>query len=305
MAGETAIEWTRGDDGSPGATWNPVSGCTKVSAGCDHCYAERFAERFRGAPGHPYEQGFDLKLWPVRLGIPLRWTRPRRIFVNSMADLWHAGVPDEFILNVFAVMANAPQHTFQILTKRPQRMARFVSRLRWRFAADGFGLWGMECVPDAVLTVVPTLAEPHLSYVDERLWVAPNIWLGVSVESQDVAWRIDWLVKTPAAVRFLSCEPLIGALDLSKWLWDTSYGDADLGSPVESDPSGSVHWVIAGGESGPGFRPVDLDWVRALRDQCVLARVPFFYKQQGGIRAKAGGRVLDGRTWDEFPAVAS
>ena len=291
MPGETKIEWTQGDDGSKGATWNPVTGCTKVSAGCDHCYAERFAERFRGVPGHAYEQGFDLKLWPERLDLPLRWTRPRRVFVNSMSDLFHAGVPEAFIWQVFAVMSSAQQHTFQILTKRPQRMRRVLSQEDW-----------FDRLEEAAEEVAGRKGWCHLNITDDLTWPLPNVWLGVSVERQDVAFRIDYLADTPAAVRFLSCEPLIGPLDLTQWLFPVKR--LHTKAPLSADPGASlVDWVITGGESGPGFRPLELDWVRDLRDQCVLARVPFFFKQVGGIRPKAGGRDLDGRTWDEFPAV--
>ena len=284
MPGETRIEWAT-------SSWNPVTGCTKVSAGCEHCYAERFAERFRGVVGHPYEQGFDLRLWPERLAIPLRWQRPRRIFVNSMSDLFHAGVPEAFIEDAFAVMAAAPWHVFMVLTKRPQRLQRTVAS---------------EAFASAVETKARTIRLVHRLPRDEQPgwpgWPLPNVWLGVSVESQEVDWRIDWLARTPAAIRFLSCEPLLGSLDLTPWLFpvrrieegtDGAFS-ADLGSPL-------VDWVIAGGESGPGFRPLDLDWARSLRDQCHAALVPFFFKQQGGRTPKAGGRELDGRTWDEFP----
>ncbi|MGH2615675.1 MAG: DUF5131 family protein, partial [Thermomicrobiales bacterium] len=264
MPGDTKIEWAD-------ATWNPVTGCTKASTGCDHCYAEAFAERFRGVPGHPYEQGFDLKLWPERLEIPLRWTKPRRIFVNSMSDLFHPGVPDFFIAKVFAVMAMADQHTFLILTKRPRRMAKLMSS------------------PEFWSDIAHACLELALPWPAE-VWPLPNVWLGTSVENQEAAFRGDYLARTPAAVRFLSCEPLLGPLELWKWLLP------DSGSPA-------VDWVIGGGESGRGFRPVEADWVRGLRDQCVLARVPFFFKQWGGFRSKSEGRELDGRTWDEFPEV--
>jgi protein gp37 len=304
MPGKTNIEWATD-------TWNPVTGCTRVSAGCDHCYAEAFAERFRGVPGHPYEQGFDLRLWPERLEIPLRWTKPRRIFVNSMSDLFHADVPDEYVARIFAVMGLASRHTFQVLTKRPQRMHRLI-------ADRAFAYLVLHHAGIYEQTVGSHLGRGWL-LTD---WPAPNVWLGVSVESQDVAWRIDRLVKTPAAVRFLSCEPLLGPIDLSPWLWHRT--------PL-------VDWVIAGGESaGPperslvepcfcrfgwvsrddegrciycrGLRlkpnPVALGWARGLRDQCVAAGVPFFWKQWGGPTPKAGGRELDGRAWDEMPGVA-
>jgi len=224
-----------------------VTGCTKVSPGCDHCYAERFAERFRGVPGHPYEQGFDLKLWPERLRQPLAWRRPRRVFVNSMSDLFHERVPDEFIAEAFEVMAAAPQHIFQILTKRPGRMASVVRRL----------------APQPL----------------------PHIWFGTSVESTRFVWRIEKLKEVPAQVRFLSIEPLLGPLP-------------DLGLR-------EIDRVIVGGESGPGHRPLDADWVRHVRDCCLTQRTAFFFKQWGGRTPKEGGRTLDGRTWDELPQAFS
>ena len=234
MSEVSAIEWTD-------ATWNPVTGCTKVSQGCKHCYAERFAERFRGTPGHPYEQGFDLRLWPERLTLPLEWKDSKRIFVNSMSDLYHENVPEEYIRQVFATMNQARWHTFQVLTKRAKRLAEVGSRLQ-------FG---------------------------------PNIWQGVSVEDQAVAWRIDELRKVPSSIRFLSLEPLIGALP-------------------RLDLTG-IHWVIVGGESGPGARYMDPAWVGEIRDQCREQGIPFFFKQWGGVFKHRTGRMLDGRTWDEFP----
>jgi protein gp37 len=240
MADRSAIEWTE-------ATWNPVTGCTKVSPGCAHCYAETFAERFRGVPGHPYEQGFDLQLRPERLQQPLAWKQPRLIFVNSMSDLFHEEIPDDYIGSVFDVMAQASQHTFQVLTKRSVRLRDMASRLPW---------------PD-------------------------NVWMGVSVENQRWTCRVDDLRQVPAAIRFLSCEPLLGPLDL------------DLTS---------ISWVIVGGESGPRARPMNPDWARAIRAQCDAARVAFFFKQWGAFNAegkrvgkKKAGRLLSGRTWDGLP----
>lgn len=235
MSNQSTIEWTD-------ATWNPVTGCTQVSPGCDHCYALAFAERFRGVPGHPYEQGFDLRLWPERLDLPLRWKKPRRIFVNSMSDLFHTDVPDEFVRRVFDTMVRADRHTYQVLTKRPQRLARLGLSLPW----------------------------------------PPHIWIGVSVESNAYAWRADYLRRVPAAVRFVSAEPLLG--------------------PVDQLDLEGLHWVITGGESGFGHRWCDPDWVRSVRDRCVAAGVAYFHKQWGGRTSKAGGRILDGRTWDELPA---
>jgi protein gp37 len=212
-----------------------------VSLGCAHCYAETFAERFRGVPDHPYEQGFDLRLWPERLELPLRWRRPRRIFVNSMSDLFHEDVPEAFIRRVFDVMARADWHQFQVLTKRHERLA-------------GIG---------------PTLPWPA------------HVWAGVSIESARFVHRADALRKVPAAVRFISAEPLLGPLD---------------GLDLEG-----IHWLIAGGESGPAHRPAKAEWFRELRAQCQAAGVPFFFKQWGGRYPKHRGRVLDGRMWSEYP----
>src|SRR3954467_14758186 len=225
----TKIEWTRTDDGVSGMSWNPVRGCTKISPGCTHCYAETFAERFRGVPGHPYEQGFDLRLVPDKLAEPLLWPSRRRVFVNSMSDLFHVDVPDEYIVRVARVMAAADWHTYQVLTKRSERMADLL-RTKLRFAAD-----------------------------------LPHVWWGVSVENRRHGLpRIDHLRSAPAAVRFLSVEPLV----------------EDLGA---GDLSG-IHWVSAGGESGPGARRVEKEWLLSLRDQCRDAGVAFFFKQWGGTR---------------------
>lgn len=246
---QTGIEWTD-------ATWNPTTGCRKVSPGCDHCYAATLAKRLKAMGNRRYQvdgpdgEGFGLTLHPDKVDEPLGWRRPRRVFVNSMSDLFHPGVPGSFIDRVFEVMSACPQHQFQILTKRPTRMAREISRL-----GDKMGS------------------------------VLGNVWLGTSVENQEWAERrVPHLLKTPAAVRFLSCEPLLGSVDLQAWL-----------GPNE------LHWVIAGGESGPNHRPVALKWLRDLRDQCVEAGVPFFFKQWGGRTPKSHGRELDGRTWDEMP----
>lgn len=238
MADGSAIEWTD-------ATWNPVTGCTKITAGCDNCYAARFAERWRGVSGHPFEQGFDLTLRPERIGQPLSWKRSRMIFVNSMSDLFHKDVPRTFIDNVFDTMETADWHVFQILTKRSSLMRAYLNR-RYR-------------------DVTPP----------------QHIWLGVSVEDKRAKARIEHLQQSPAAVRFLSVEPLIGAV-----------GEVDLHG---------IHWVIAGGESGPGARPMAIEWARQIRDQCAAQDVAFFFKQWGGIRPKAGGRNLDGREWNDLP----
>lgn len=234
MSQNSAIEWTD-------ATWNPVTGCVEVSPGCDHCYARTFAERFRGVPDHPYEQGFDLRLWPDRLDYPLQWKKPRRIFVNSMSDLFHKDVPDEYIYRVFDVMAQANWHNFQVLTKRPQRLARLAPSLPW---------------PD-------------------------HVWMGVSIEADEYTWRADFLRQAPATVRFVSAEPLLG--------------------PLPSLNLDGIHWIITGGESGIGHRICNPEWVRDLRDRSVARGVAFFHKQWGGRTPKAGGRELDGRTWDEYP----
>ena len=238
MAGPTRIEWATD-------TWNPVTGCDRIGPGCDHCYALRFAERWRGVSGHPYEQGFDLRLWPERLEMPKSWRKPRRVFVNSMSDLFHKDIPREFIDRVFAVMEEADRHVFQVLTKRSSLMRDYLAR---RY----------------------THREPP-----------SHIWLGVSVEDAPRKSRIDHLRATPAGVRFLSIEPLLGPL-----------GPLDLSG---------IHWVIVGGESGPGHRPMDPAWARSVRDACAMQNVPFFFKQWGGARPKSNGRVLDGSVHDAFP----
>jgi protein gp37 len=239
----STIEWTD-------ATWNPVRGCTKISPGCAHCYAETFAERWRGIPGHPYEFGFDMRLVPEKLEEPLRWRKPRRIFVNSMSDLFHVGVPDEYILAVAEVMLEANWHVYQVLTKRADRLR------------------------DLLQTKLSNHAR------------ATHIWWGVSVENKKHGLpRILELQQTPAAVRFLSIEPLL----------------EDLGRVDLTD----IHWVIVGGESGPRARAMHKGWVTGIRDQCVNAGVPFFFKQWGGVQKKKHGRELQGRTWDQMPSSPS
>lgn len=272
MPGKTKIEWTAtyNEDGSvrrEGKTWNPVTGCDKVSPGCDHCYAKIFAEQFRGVQGHPYEQGFDLKLWPDRLEIPLQWKKPTTIFVNSMSDLFHKDVPDYFIFQVFETMRMAEQHTFQVLTKRPSRVALMAHKLYW----------------------------------------APNIWLGTSVESQDYTWRIDRLCQVPAKIRFISAEPLLGPLDLRKWLGccpecEWPHGERENCGYCEtySEVRG-LDWIITGAESGRGARPMSEDWVRSLRDQCVESGRSFFYKQNALNGRKVPTPELDGRRWTQLP----
>jgi protein gp37 len=239
MALNSSIEWTD-------STWNPVRGCTKISPGCAHCYAETFAERFRGVKGHPFGQGFDLRLVPEKLRAPLSWRTPKRIFVNSMSDLFHEDVPDDYIASVAGVMVEAHWHTYQVLTKRSARMREMLGG-RLRFAAD-----------------------------------QGHIWWGVSVENRRYGIpRIEHLQDSMASVRFLSIEPLL----------------EDLG---ELELSG-IHWVIVGGESGPGARPMKQEWVLSIQKQCRQFRIPFFFKQWGGIRKSRAGRLLDGRTYDEMP----
>jgi protein gp37 len=248
MADHSTIEWTD-------ATWNPVTGCTKVSPGCKHCYALTFAERFRGVPGHPFEQGFDLRLWPQRLELPLTWKTPRRIFVNSMSDLFHEKVPYSFIDHVFGTMVKARWHWFQILTKRAERMDAYLHARR------GYSEW---------------LARAN-----------PHIWLGASVETQKYIGRAEIVASLPSAIRFLSCEPLLGPLDLRHVL-----GRA------------AINWVIVGGESGHHARPMDPAWATDIRDQCADANVAFFFKQWGGANKKRTGRLLEDRTWDALPSAS-
>jgi protein gp37 len=238
MAENSAIEWTD-------TTWNPVTGCTKISAGCDNCYAARFSERFRGTPGHPFETGFDLTLRPERLTQPLGWKRPRMIFVNSMSDLFHKDIPAAYIAAVFDTMERADWHIYQVLTKRSSLLQKFINdRYRRRKAPR-------------------------------------HMWFGVSVENEQAKSRINQLQKAKAGVRFLSVEPLIapvGRLDLR-----------------------GIHWVIVGGESGPGARPMNPTWAIDIRNQCLMAGVAFFFKQWGGRSPKSGGRLLEGKEWSEFP----
>jgi protein gp37 len=312
MSVTSKIEWTD-------ATWNPVTGCTEVSPGCDRCYAKTFAERWRGTPGHHFENGFDVQLRPDKLNLPRTWRKPRKVFVNSMSDLFHDSVPDSYIADVFAVMMGTPQHTYQVLTKRHARMRSLLRK------------WS------------PITGSPPWTFTGP--WPLPNVWLGVSVETQQWAdIRIPALLDTPASERFLSCEPLLGPIDLLSVVFGLN----------------GIDWVIVGGESGRGARPMRPDWARGLRDQCVVAGVPFLLKQWGnwapvGPDAGAGhsvydyvtdddrcqlvdgagrlrgrpwpgwavqdgtrdgvvmfnygkgraGRLLDGRTWDEYPAVAN
>lgn len=256
------IEWTD-------STWNPTTGCTKVSRGCDNCYAERLAQRLLSTTYRSRlpvvdtrenrKDPFAVRLWPDRLGLPRQWRSPRRVFVNSMSDLFHKDVPDLFVRRCFEVMLDVSRHSYQILTKRPGRAARFVKR-----NADLF----------------PNGSLPS------------HVWIGTSVEDQDVDHRIRQLIAIPAAVRFLSCEPLLGPLRLTAVAKEVTLSEV-------------LHWVIVGGESGPQSRPLDPSWVRSLRDECRRLGIAFFFKQWGGLTPKAGGRELDGRTWDEYPIASA
>lgn len=234
MAANSKIEWTE-------CTWNPVTGCTKISEGCRNCYAERMARRLQAMGQSNYRNGFTLTLHPHMLEMPLHWRQPRMIFVNSMSDLFHEDVPFKFIQRVFDVMQRASRHHFQILTKRGERLARLSPRLPW---------------PE-------------------------NVWMGVTVESRDYTFRIEHLRQTSANIKFISVEPLLG--------------------PIRDINLDGINWVIVGGESGPGARPMQAEWAADIRDQCVARNIPFFFKQWGGVNKKAAGRILDDRTWDERP----
>lgn len=332
MSDNSKIEWTD-------ASWNPVTGCTEVSPGCDHCYAKTFAERWRGVPGHHFERGFDVVLRPERLDQPLRWRRPRRVFVNSMSDLFHESIPDSFIHQVFAVMAATPQHTYQILTKRHARM-RSLLRDECRCGKGHGASVHFRSDMDWVATPHSPLHVPGVvSTYHTAPWPLPNVWIGVSVEDQKWAdIRIPALLDTPAAVRWLSCEPLLGPVDLELYVrpaWGDPYPEptSPAGIPV-SNLIPPIDWVVVGGESGPGARPMHPDWARGLRDQCTAASVPYFFKQWGEwapdndlalagahtivpehgedrpftrgagltrLGKKRAGRELDGRNWDEYP----
>jgi protein gp37 len=236
MAKNSSIEWTE-------STWNPVTGCTKISPGCKHCYAERMAKRLHAMGQYNYRNGFELTLQEKSLGLPLHWKQPQMIFVNSMSDLFHRNVPKKFILNVFNVMAQADWHTFQILTKRSDRLLELNDELEW----------------------------------------PANVWMGVSVENSDYLYRINHLRQTTAKIKFLSLEPLLG--------------------PLPSLDLTGINWVIVGGESGPGARPIDREWIIDIRDQCKHNHVPFYFKQWGGINKKKAGRLLDGIKWDQLPST--
>ena len=234
---KSTIEWTE-------STWNPLTGCTKVSPGCKNCYAERMAYRLKAMGQEKYKNGFKLTLHESVLEEPLQWKKPQMIFVNSMSDLFHKDVPVEFIQRTFDIMRQAHWHTFQVLTKRSERLLEIDSQIDW---------------PE-------------------------NVWMGVSVENQEYKFRIDHLRQTHAQTRFLSLEPLLG--------------------PITKMNLDRIHWVIVGGESGPGARPMDRNWVTDIRNQCLQFNTPFFFKQWGGVRKKKNGRTLEGRTWDEMPALA-
>lgn len=236
MALNSSIEWTE-------ATWNPVTGCSKISPGCKHCYAERMAKRLTAMGVHRYRNGFKVTLQPDTLNLPLTWRAPKLIFVNSMSDLFHPEVPAEYIAQVFSVMEKAHWHTFQVLTKRAERLAELAAQLIW----------------------------------------PKNVWMGVSVENLKYIHRIPELAKVPAAVRFLSLEPLLG--------------------PLHALPLKNIDWVIVGGESGPGARPMNVEWVEDIQQQCEANDVSFFFKQWGGVRKKKAGRLLHGRTYDQMPLV--
>jgi len=237
MATNSPIEWTD-------ATWNPVTGCSKISPGCKHCYAERMANRLKAMGQKNYRNGFEVTLQPQMLELPLHWKTPRRIFVNSMSDLFHVDVPFSYINDVFDMMRRARWHQFQVLTKRAERIEELSPELKWQ----------------------------------------PNIWMGVSVENEEYLYRIDHLRKTGAHVKFLSLEPLLG--------------------PLPKMRLRGIDWAIVGGESGPGARPMNADWVTDIRDQCGKAGVAFFFKQWGGVQKKKAGRTLEGRTWDQMPAAS-
>lgn len=236
MSANTKIEWTQ-------VTWNPVTGCTKISEGCKNCYAERFAKRLQAMGAPSYKNGFDITIHEHSLKNPLRWRKPRLVFVNSMSDLFHADVPDRFIFNVFNVMRQASLHHFQILTKRSERLSELSEKLPW----------------------------------------SDNIWMGVTVEHMDYLYRINDLIRTDAKIKFLSFEPLLG--------------------PIPSLELEKIDWVIVGGESGPGARSIDPAWVMDIRDCCTRAKVPFFFKQWGGVNKKRTGRSLEGRIWDQMPSL--
>lgn len=236
MAGNSNIEWTE-------STWNPVTGCSKVSSGCKNCYAERMAKRLVAMKNPRYKNGFNVTTHDDLVDLPRKWLKPRKIFVNSMSDLFHENIPLEFIQKVFRTMNETPRHTYQILTKRSKRLFDLAPYLNW----------------------------------------TPNIWMGTSIENEEVTFRVDDLRRTPAHIKFLSCEPLLG--------------------PLNSLNLNEIDWVIVGGESGPGARPMDKEWVVSIKNQCIENNVAFFFKQWGGVQKHRHGRVLNGRTYDEYPVI--
>lgn len=238
MAANSSIEWTE-------STWNPVTGCSKISLGCENCYAERMAIRLK-AMGQPnYARGFEVTTQERMLDLPLRWKKPQTVFVNSMSDLFHKNVPTDYVKSVFAIMGKASWHRFQVLTKRSHRMIKLDHNIQW----------------------------------------PQNVWMGVSVESEHYTFRIDHLRKTQASLKFLSLEPLLG--------------------PLENLDLSGIDWVVVGGESGPKARPVQEEWVISIRDQCIAAGIPFFFKQWGGVNKKRNGRILQGRIWSEMPLLTA
>ncbi len=290
MAQQTAIEWTD-------VSWNPIHGCSKVSPGCAHCYAETLSRRFRQTPRPwtPANAAENVLLKPHKLREPLSWRKPRMVFVNSMSDLFHEQVPDDYIDAVFGVMAQARAHTFQVLTKRPERMCEWINRVP-SLTASAYTPGAFTFTPDQ--------------------WPLPNVWLGVSIENRRYVHRADLLRKTPAAVRFISAEPLLGPL--LRPMTDGGFRAWTCARPTPDLDLTGIDWLIVGGESGAGHRPVEPQWVRDLRDACTseMARrahgdLPgrlnpaFFFKQWGGRTPKAGGRELDGREWNEMPSWPS
>jgi len=293
----TKIEWCKNKDGSQGKTWNPVTGCTKISPGCQNCYAERVSKRLRGRCGYPAEDPFRVTLHPERLEEPLRWRKPSKIFVCSMGDLFHEAVPDDFIARVWHTMAISQEHVFQILTKRPDRMAKWIDRV-----GDYQGYKTHN-------------GEPHKAdggsgiVVGFRKWPLPNVWLGVTVENQEQAdKRIPILLQITAAVRFVSVEPMLGPVDLfsNDYLGGCINCEVCLDNPetfINRTQDRKIDWVICGSESGPNRRPANIEWIRSLENQCVAAGVPFFLKQM-----EVGGRLvkmpkLDGQIWNQMPEV--
>jgi protein gp37 len=348
MSDSSKIEWTD-------STWNCVTGCTKVSPGCDHCYAETFAERWRGVPGHHFEQGFDVRLWPDRLEIPLHWRKPRRVFTNSMSDVFHDDIPDDFIARMFAVMALTARHTFQVLTKRHGRMRSLLNSPEFRatvaehatdlIASRFWKCWqldlgGERLAGDSGLGAGWTVTPVKDGNLWSPPWPLPNVWLGVSVEDQKWAdLRIPALLQTPAVVHFLSCEPLLGPVNIWHLIDpsmpcvdcdkcgeerfadeigcgheriacdDENCKDCNAGDSCEAwcdGPSAGVlpnriDWIIAGGESGPGARPCELEWLRQIQWHCNHADVPLFVKQLGSVLGRELGAGPKGGDWNAWP----